>query len=83
MDAACDSHHNIKLGSFCRQCGNAFEFNMETRGHKPQPVNEFIKKLLAFENLHVSCDVETKHPPFLCRCFVMKSERYREIKKQK
>ena len=72
MDTACDSHHKIKLASFCRRCGNVFEFNTETSRHKPKPASEFTKELFAVDNLDVSCDVETKHPPFLGRCCVMK-----------
>lgn len=36
--------------------------------HKPKPANEFIMELLALDNLDVpvTCDVETKHPPFFC-----------------
>lgn len=80
MDVASNSHHKSKLASFCRRCGNASEFNTETSRHKPKRASEFMKELLAVDNLDVSSDVETKHPPFLCRCCFMKLDRYRKSK---
>lgn len=38
-----------------------FEFNTETSRHKSKRASEFMKELLAVDNLDVSSDVETKH----------------------
>ena len=54
-----------------------FEFYTETSRHKPKPSSVFMKELLAVDNSDVSCDVETKQPPFLpflCSCCVVLEE---------
>ena len=54
-----------------------FEFHTETSRHKPKRSSVFMKELLAVDNSDVSCDVETKQPPFLpflCSCCVVFEE---------
>ena len=70
MDAASDSHNKIKLASFVGDVGMLSSSTTETSRHKPRPCSVFVKKLLTVDNSDVSCDVETKQPPFLCRCCV-------------
>ena len=78
MEGACYTNHKTKLASFYRLCGDAFEFNTEMSRPKPKRAADFVKELLAVDNLDVSRDVETKEPPFFCRCCVRKLDRYKK-----
>ena len=75
MDVKC---HKEKLASFCRRCGNFFDTNPATSRHKPKLAVTFSKELQAVDGLDVSNDREEMHPPSLCRCCILKLERFKK-----
>ena len=75
MDVKC---HKEKLASFCRRCGTFFDTNPATSRHKPKLAVTFSKELQAVDGLDVSNDSEEMHPPSLCRCCILKLERFKK-----
>ena len=75
MDVKC---HKEKLASFCRRCGNFFDTNPATSRHKLKLAVTFSKELQAVDGLDVSNDSEEMHPPSLCRCCILKLERFKK-----
>lgn len=74
-----EDFHKERIKLFCRRCGNPFDQNSND-GHNPQPAAKFAKEILEIDNLDIASDNSFIHPPFLCRRFVAKIQRFKKSK---
>lgn len=67
-----------KVGFVLSAMQELFDTNPTTSRHKPKLAVTFSKELQAVDGLDISNDSEEMHPPSLCRCCVLKLERFKK-----